>query len=208
MVSIKKLTHKFSVDTSISYPEWEVPQGEHCLLIGGSGSGKTTLLHLMAGLLQIQTGEVTIAHQGLKNLSAAQLDVFRGKYIGLVFQQPHLVGVLSVQDNLKLAQYLANESQSSTRITEVLESLNIAEKRTAKIYELSQGQQQRVAIARALLNKPKIILADEPTASLDDTNATSVMDILIDQAALHKATLIIATHDSRVKQRVTSQLVL
>lgn len=192
----------------MQYPDWEVAQGDHSLILGGSGCGKTTLLHLLAGLLRSQQGELVVAGTSLPSLGGAKLDSFRGKNIGLIFQKPHLINTLSVKDNLKLAQYLAHLPQDANRIEQVLSALDISGKANAKVYELSQGQQQRVAIARAVLNKPKVVMADEPTASLDDKNAFGVLDILEQQASDNQASLIIATHDQRIKDRIKTQLTL
>jgi putative ABC transport system ATP-binding protein len=208
MVRIKGLSYQYTGAQPVQYPDWEVAQGDHSLILGDSGCGKTTLLHLLAGLLKSQQGELMVAGTSLPQLGGAKLDSFRGKNIGLIFQKPHLINTLSVKDNLKLAQYLAQLPQDQYRIHQVLSALDIAGKANAKVYELSQGQQQRVAIARAVLNKPKVVMADEPTASLDDKNAFSVLDILEQQASDNQASLIIATHDQRIKDRIKTQLTL
>lgn len=208
MISLQNLSFHYGPQKRITFPDWEVMQGKHCLILGGSGCGKTTLLHILAGLRRHSEGTVTVAGEPLAALKGHQMDVFRGKNIGLIFQKPHLLGALTVQDNLLLAQYMAELPQDKQRIAEVLEALKLAERQQARVYELSQGEAQRIAIARAVLNKPKVVLADEPTASLDDDNSTKVLDILEEQAAMHGATLIIATHDKRVKDRFTHQLKL
>ncbi|MEM8893709.1 MAG: ATP-binding cassette domain-containing protein [Bacteroidota bacterium] len=208
MVRIQGLSYQYPGTQPVNYPDWEVSQGDHSLILGGSGCGKTTLLHLLAGLLKSQQGELEVAGTSLPSLGGASLDAFRGKYIGLIFQKPHLINTLSVVDNLKLAQYLAQLPQDKKRIDYVLGALDISEKAKSKVFELSQGQQQRVAIARAVLNQPKVVMADEPTASLDDQNAFNVLDILAEQASDNKASLIIATHDQRIKDRIKTQLEL
>ncbi len=208
MVRIKGLSYQYTGAQPVQYPDWEVAEGDHSLILGGSGCGKTTLLHLLAGLLKSQRGELLVAGTSLPQLGGAKLDSFRGKNIGLIFQKPHLINTLSVKDNLKLAQYLAHLPQDQSRINQVLSALDISGKANAKVYELSQGQQQRVAIARAVLNKPKVVMADEPTASLDDKNAFGVLDILEQQASDNQASLIIATHDQRIKDRIKTQLTL
>ncbi|MEQ8712154.1 MAG: ATP-binding cassette domain-containing protein [Cyclobacteriaceae bacterium] len=208
MVRIKGLGYQYTGAQPVQYPDWEVAQGDHSLILGGSGCGKTTLLHLLAGLLKSQQGELLVAGTSLPQLGGAKLDSFRGKNIGLIFQKSHLINTLSVKDNLKLAQYLAHLPQDQSRINQVLSALDISGKANAKVYELSQGQQQRVAIARAVLNKPKVVMADEPTASLDDKNAFGVLDILEQQASDNQASLIIATHDQRIKDRIKTQLTL
>ncbi len=208
MVRIQGLSYQYPGAQQVNYPDWEVTQGDHSLILGGSGCGKTTLLHLLAGLLKSQQGELTVAGTSLPSLGGAKLDAFRGRNIGLIFQKPHLINTLSVIDNLKLAQYLAQLPQDHNRIDHVLGALDITEKSKSKVFELSQGQQQRVAIARAVLNQPKVVMADEPTASLDDQNAFNVLDTLEEQANDNKASLIIATHDQRIKDRIKTQLEL
>jgi len=205
MIAIENLQVRYNLQTALSFPDWALPQGEKCLLLGNSGSGKTTLLHVLAGLLTPYGGKVHIAGQELFALSKVKRDRFRGQNIGLVFQRPHLVAALSVADNLRMAQYFANLPQSGSRVNEVLNDLGIAEKQNSGIHELSQGQQQRASIARALLNKPKLILADEPTSSLDDRNCEAVAKLLLEQSAKYRATLVISTHDQRLKSIIPNQ---
>ena len=119
-----------------------------------------------------------------------------------MLQRLHLIDSLSVLDNLLLAQYMAGEVQNPAHAREVLASLDLAEKANAKPHELSHGQAQRVAVARAVVNKPKLLLADEPTSNLDDVRCVQVLDLLLDQAKACGATLVIATHDQRIKARV------
>ena len=137
-------------------------------------------------------------------LSPAQLDRFRGKHIGIVLQRLHLIDSLTVLNNLLLAQYLAGEPQDAARVRDVLQSLDLADKTNARPHELSHGQAQRVAVARAVVNKPKLLLADEPTSNLDDVRCVQVLDLLLDQAKACGATLVIATHDQRIKSRVAN----
>lgn len=208
MIGVKNLTYSYDSSKHITFPPWEVARGEHSLILGGSGSGKTTLLHLLAGLLNASSGEVKVADADLALMRGHRMDVFRGKNIGLIFQRPHLISALTVEDNLLLAQYMAELPQDKNRIKEALEAMKLADRLHARVYELSQGEAQRISIARAVLNKPKVLLADEPTASLDDLNSEKVLDILTQQARQYNATLIIATHDQRVKNRFPHHLKL
>ena len=137
----------------------------------------------------------------LAQMSASQRDRFRGRRIGLVMQRLHLIGALTVAANLELAQSLAGLAKDRTRIDSVLDALDIARMRDRRPRTLSQGEAQRVAIARAVINRPALILADEPTAALDDDNANAALDLLFAQARGHGATLIVATHDARIKSR-------
>jgi len=204
MFSLTNLDHTFSTEKNIKFKDWETKQGEQWLISGTSGSGKTTLLHIIAGLLMPTKGDVLIADTLIYKLSASKADKFRGQNIGIVLQKPHLIDSLSVLDNLLLTQYLADITQNKNRVRDVLNVLQVSDKERSKTNTLSQGEAQRVAIARAVLNKPKIILADEPTASLDDINTEKVIELLKGQANESNATLIISTHDNRVKSHFSN----
>ena len=202
MLSLQNLTHAYAGATVLNVASWQAEQGAQWLMLGPSGSGKTTLLHVLAGILRPTSGQVTVADQDLTALSPAALDRFRGKHVGIVFQRLHLIDSLTVLNNLLLAQYMAGEPQDAARVRELLASLDLAEKASARPHELSHGQAQRVAVARAVVNKPKLLLADEPTSNLDDTRCVQVLDLLLAQAKACGATLVIATHDQRIKSRV------
>lgn len=206
MISIKRLQYSYNTDTSIAFPDWQLEENQHSLILGNSGCGKTTLLHLLGGLLRSDNGEITIGSTVLNKLSNTELDHFRGKNIGFIFQKPHVIHALNVEDNLFLAQYLGGIKRDSARVEKVLKQLNIIDKRKSKVYELSEGQAQRVVIARAVINRPTLILADEPTSSLDDENCEKVIRILEDQAQESKSTLVIATHDQRLKDMISKKL--
>lgn len=207
MLQLNQLTHTFGT-TNLSYPNWQVNQGEHAVILGNSGSGKTTLLHLIGGLMKPSSGEVSVDGQNLAKLSGGQLDKFRGQNIGIVFQRPHLVRSLSVAENLALSMMLGKSGSDKSRINELLDSLGVKDLNKRKIHQISQGQAQRVSIARAVVNSPKLLLADEPTASLDDESCTKVINLLKDQAKVNNSTLIVATHDQRVKSEFDNQLSL
>ena len=207
MLRIKALKHSYGQDT-IDYPDWEVEQGNHAIIIGNSGCGKTTLLHLVAGLMPPKEGVLEVAGENLADKSNTGLDRFRGEHIGIVFQKPHLVRSLTVRENLELSQYLARKKKDGKRVDQVLDHLGIKDLAGRKIYQISQGQAQRVSIARAVINSPKLLLADEPTASLDDENCKKVIALLKYQAEQTGATLIVATHDHRVKNEFKNQLSL
>jgi putative ABC transport system ATP-binding protein len=208
MIQINQLEFSYSGKPILHIPQWEIEQGKHCLFLGKSGSGKSTLLHLLAGLLKPLKGSIVVGNMRLSSLKPSEADAFRGNNIGLVFQKPHLIAAMSVRENLLLAQYAAGLPVDTSRADKVLDELNLAHRKEAKIYQLSQGEAQRVSIARALLNKPKVILADEPTSSLDDENCEAVLHILQKQALNYNATLAISTHDQRIKSRITHHLQL
>jgi len=204
MISIQSVAHQYNGSPLISFKDWQINEGEQWLLLGESGSGKTTLLHILTGILKPKQGEVNINNTAIYTLSSKNLDQFRGRNIGIIFQKPHLIKSLTIGENLALAQSFAKLPRNDERINEVLESLAIGNKHKAYPSELSQGQLQRVSIARAVINKPALLIADEPTSSLDDKNATAVLELLMKQSGLNQATLVVATHDKRVKDAFTN----
>jgi putative ABC transport system ATP-binding protein len=208
MIAVRGLAHRYGAVEALRLAEWKVVQGERWLVLGASGSGKTTLLHALAGLIRPSEGEIEVAGENVRRLEGGRLDRWRGTTVGIVLQALHLVKHLSVRDNLRLAQYLARVPQDDARISDTLTALGVAAKAARRPTELSQGEQQRVAIARAVVNRPKLILADEPTANLDDAAAARVVDLLSEQAARHGATLVVATHDARVKGKFRERLEL
>ena len=208
MVAVHALEHRYGAAIALRLSQWRVAQGERWAVLGPSGSGKSTLLHVLAGLVRPSAGEVEVSGQNLRKLQGATLDRWRGATVGVVLQALHLVRHLSVRDNLRLAQYLAHLPQDDTRIDDTLASLGVADKAARRPAELSQGERQRVAIARAVVNRPKLLLADEPTANLDDAAAAVAVDLLTEQAARHGATLVVATHDARVKAKLRERLEL
>jgi len=199
MISVESVAHSYSDETPITFKNWEIKDGEQWLLLGSSGSGKTTLLHILTGILKPAKGKVLMDDVSIYDLSAKALDQFRGRHIGIIFQRPHLIKSLTIAENLAIAQSFANLPVDQKRISEVLASLGIADKQNDLPAELSQGQLQRASIARAVINKPLLLIADEPTSSLDDRNAEAVLELLLMQSRLNQATLIVATHDNRVK---------
>jgi putative ABC transport system ATP-binding protein len=192
----------------VAIPEWAVAAGQHSLILGPSGSGKSTLLHLIAGLLRPSRGRVLVAGQDLGALAPAALDAFRGRVVGIVLQRLHLIQALTVRDNLRLARTLARLPADPARIEALITDLGLRELAGARPSRLSEGEAQRVAIARAVVNHPALILADEPTSALDDANCATVLRMLLAQAEASGATLLIATHDARLKAQLTHTLEL
>ncbi|KAA2244769.1 ATP-binding cassette domain-containing protein [Chitinophaga agrisoli] len=184
----------------LRFPALYCGAGEVLLITGSSGAGKTTLLHLLAGLLLPQSGEVRIADTVTTRLPAAEMDRFRGAHTGIIYQQPHFIAALQVRDNLLLAGRLARKPVTPEAVNRITHALGIHHLLQQYPARLSQGEQQRVSIARALLPAPPLILADEPTASLDDHNCTAVAELLAEQAGEQQAALVIVTHDSRLKE--------
>jgi putative ABC transport system ATP-binding protein len=185
----------------------DLNSNENLLIIGDSGVGKTTLMHLLAGLLKSNSGSIKLFDKELSQLSSHKLDKFRKNNIGIVFQRPHFVNSLTVKENLQLAQYIANKKDNN-RIENILKNLNIFDKSNKKTNQLSQGEKQRASIALAIVNSPKLILADEPTSSLDDNNCLKVIKLLKKQATDFGAQLIVITHDSRLKKHFKKSIEL
>lgn len=209
MIRLQQLSFQYHPTSQrIHFPDWKVEQGEHALILGSSGSGKTTLLHLLAGLLRPDAGEIVVGKENLASLSNGKLDKYRGKNIGLVFQKPHLLNSLTLEQNLLLAQYMAGLKQDHKRVDSVIDTLGLAHRQKALVHTLSQGEAQRASIARSVLNTPTVILADEPTSSLDDENCERVLHILREQANTYQATLVIATHDQRVKDVIDKHYIM
>jgi len=208
MLRLSGIRQRYGTKEVLNLARFEAAQGEHWLVLGASGSGKTTLLHILAGLVRPSEGQVSVFHTDILSLSGNRLDAWRGANVGIVLQALHLVKHLSVRDNLRLAQYLARLPHDDVRVADTLGALGIADKAGRKPAQLSQGEQQRVAIARAVVNRPRLLLADEPTANLDDTAAASVVELLSEQAGRHGATLVVATHDARVKGKFRERLEL
>jgi ABC-type lipoprotein export system ATPase subunit len=208
MLQAQNLKFSYGGSNTLSFPNIECQDGEHWLLLGQSGSGKTTLLHLLGGLLSPQNGSIKIGETEMSRLNGSNLDKFRGQNIGIIFQTAHFVKALTVQENLILAQQLAGKKIDKQLIVNVLQKLNLEHKLKSKTSELSVGEQQRVAIARALVNSPALILADEPTSALDDKNTDEVIQLLEKTASEANATLIIVTHDNRLKDYFKNQIML
>jgi putative ABC transport system ATP-binding protein len=204
---IKTESLKFSYDGKkyFDFPDINLDSGENLLIIGNSGIGKTTLLHLLAGILKPESGSINVSGTDISKFSDTELDKFRGDNIGIVFQKPHFISSLTINENLKLAKYLS-PSKTSGDAKKILESLNIKDKYQQKPNQLSEGEKQRASIALALINSPSLILADEPTSSLDDFNCDNVIKLLKKQAKDHKAQLIVITHDARLKKHFKNNL--
>lgn len=194
---------------ALKLPELRVARGDRLCVLGASGSGKTSLLNVIAGMLphDVVQGEVNVAGTNLRALSEKERDQFRADHIGYVFQRFELAPSLSALENVMLAGTFGQKRDRHTlekEATERLEALAVAHRKDAKPAALSVGEAQRVAIARATLGSPELLLADEPTANLDDNAALAVLDLL-DEAAQDR-TLLIVTHDSRVKTRFDAHL--
>jgi len=208
MIASHGLQYRYPGGVVLAFPDVEVPQGGVLLLRGRSGVGKSTWLTLAAGLRAPSAGELVVAGQSLAALTAVQRDAWRARHIGFLPQQLHLSAALTVAGNLGLAYFAAGLPEDRAAIQRALAALGVVELAPRKPAQLSGGQAQRVALARAVLLQPKVILADEPTASLDDAAACDALSLLQAAAAQAGATLVIATHDARVRQALPQAMVL
>lgn len=185
-----------------------VKEGEFVAIIGASGSGKSTLLHIMGALDKPDKGSVAFSGQDLRSFGAGQLNKFRNKKVGFVFQFYHLLDELNVLENVYLpvmagrsiAGWFFCRKWAKKRAKELLKQLGLSERAGHKPYQLSGGERQRVAIGRALMNEPRLLLADEPTGNLDSATGNSILEVL---EKLNKAgqTIVMVTHDDRIAQR-------
>jgi ABC-type lipoprotein export system ATPase subunit len=197
-------SHSLSIvygTNKIMFPDLNIKKGEHHLIIGESGSGKTSLLNILGGILQPSSGKVQISGTDISKLKKTKLDSFRGNVLGFVFQTPHFVKSLNVLDNLLFTQYCTGNKILKYDVISFLNKVGLKHKLNSKITDLSEGEKQRISIVRGLLNSPKIILADEPTSALDDSSCKKVVNLMRDLANEIGATLLIVTHDNRLKDQ-------
>jgi len=200
MIETLGLAYRYPGGAELRFRDVQVDQGGTLLLRGPSGSGKSTWLALAAGLLTATEGEIIVAGQPLRPLGGRARDAWRAGAIGLLPQKLYLSDALTVAGNLALVYYAAGLPVDHGAITRTLDILGVADLAQRKPEQLSGGQAQRVALARAVLRAPRVILADEPTASLDDVACASALDLLRQSAQACGATLVIATHDRRVAE--------
>ena len=202
MISTRQLSYCYANGPAIVFADLDLAQGGVLLLSGASGSGKSTWLALAAGLLAPSGGDITVAAQPLSQLVAVKRDAWRAQTIGFLPQKLHLSAALTVFENLQLAQWAAGVAVDKQTIDHALAALGVDDLQARRPAQLSGGQAQRVALARATLLQPKVILADEPTASLDDDACESALGLLCATAGRLHASLVIATHDGRVRNYV------
>jgi putative ABC transport system ATP-binding protein len=199
MIRSEQLAFHYPGGIALTFTDVDLPQGGALVLRGNSGSGKSTFLALAAGLLTATQGHIEVAGQDPAKLSAPQRDAWRGRTVGFLPQRLHLSDALTVFDNLALAYFAIGQPTDKAQIMRSLDALGVADLAQRRPHALSGGQAQRVALARAVLMQPRVILADEPTASLDDDAAQSAVTLLAQAALRCQATLVVATHDARVQ---------
>jgi len=208
MIRTRGLAHAYPGAALRRFPDVDVRQGGTLLVRGRSGSGKSTWLSLVAGLRGTATGDLFVAGLQIGTQRGAEIDAWRARSIGFLPQKLHLSSALTVADNLALAYFAAGRPRDDAAIARALEHLGVADLAARRPHQLSGGQAQRVALARAVLLAPELLLADEPTASLDDEAAACALALLQSSAAACDATLVIATHDQRVVQALAGAVVL
>lgn len=204
----ENITKQYKGETKLIFPDIRIKQNEHLLLLGDSGSGKTTLLQILSGLLNPTSGTVTLKHSNLYELSESKRDQLRGKHIGLVYQNPLLIKSLTVKENIKAACRLSQSSFDPDYFTKLTKKLGIESILSKFPHQISQGQAQRTAVARGMITKPELLLADEPTSSLDDSNAEQVVKLFLALTQEFGTTLIISTHDKRITDFFENRIVL
>ncbi|AHZ54528.1 MULTISPECIES: ABC transporter ATP-binding protein [Bacillus cereus group] len=175
-----------------------IRRGEFVTIVGASGSGKSTLLHILGGLDRPSSGNVFIGDENIYNYKDNELSIFRRRKVGFIFQFFNLIPVLNVQENIALPALLDEEQVDDHYLDEIIRTLGLNERRDHLPSELSGGQQQRVSIGRSLINKPDIILADEPTGNLDTKNTKEVLNLLKVTAKKYNQTVILITHDPAI----------
>ncbi len=208
MLQSKQLTFSYNPQKQFVFPDITCEDGKSLLILGQSGKGKTTLLHLLALLLKPQSGQVWVNSREVAGFNPKQLAHIRAQHIGIIYQKAHFVTALSVLDNMLLSNYLADQQQDRDRAVQLAEQLGFSDHLSKKTNQLSQGEQQRVSIARALMNHPSVILADEPTSSLDDRNCDRVVALLKEHSSRIGASLVVVTHDQRLKDIFPDRVVL
>ena len=212
MISISNLTKTVRSGTEdltiLSGVSLEIPDGQFVALTGASGSGKSTLLGLLAGLDSPSSGSITIDGDEITTMSEDGLATLRSSKIGFIFQSFHLIPSLTAYENVLIPMEIIGARDAHARAKELLDDVGLANRGHHYPTELSGGEQQRVAIARAFANRPKILLADEPTGNLDSKNGQHIFDLM---TALHegsRVTLVLVTHDQELAARAERQIIL
>ena len=206
MIQTRQLSYRYPDGPTLNFPDIDVAQGSVLLLSGPSGCGKSTWLALVAALVAPTSGALTVAGQALGALENIAADAWRARAIGFLPQKLHLSAALTVLQNMGLVFWASAQPEDAGRISAALTALGVQDLAQRKPAQLSGGQAQRVALARAVLLQPRVILADEPTASLDDEAAADAVGLLLTTAQAQGATLVIATHDARVAALIPSEV--
>lgn len=192
-----------TVVTAVNRANLEVYDGEFLAIIGASGSGKSTLLHVLAGLDRPNSGKILVRNNDITQMTADELAIFRGNFLGMIFQSHNLIPQFTALENILIPTMMCNKPEFSyeEHFKTLVASLRIADRLHHLPSELSGGQQQRVSIARALINRPQVVFADEPTGNLDRENADEVLKLLIETKEKLNQTLIMVTHDMSIAEK-------
>ncbi|ADH65118.1 translation initiation factor IF-2 (plasmid) [Allomeiothermus silvanus DSM 9946] len=209
-VCLRGVICRYGEDVTLCFPDLEIPSGEQAVLLGPSGSGKTTLLHLLAGLRGPSAGEVWVDGRNLATLSEAQRDAYRRERVGYLFQDFYLMEGYTALENVLLGLGIAGVRGAAAlrQAAEILRAVGLGQRLSHPPKRLSTGERQRVALARAVAHRPRLLLADEPTAHLDRSRAATALDLLTQTAKTLGATLVVATHDPWVMERFPRRLEL
>jgi putative ABC transport system ATP-binding protein len=199
-LEFKNIRFSYGTNPVLDLHDFVVGAGEIVFLYGPSGSGKSTLLELIAGVLQVQSGDLTVLQESYKQKKISQLDQFRADHIGYIFQSFNLIPYLSVTENLLLPLMFSNQKLDEGRFNKLIKGLGLTPFLDRPVTDLSVGQQQRVAAARALLKKPKIILADEPTSALDYDHREKFLELLFHFCKEDKTTVLFVSHDRTIEK--------
>ena len=214
MINIHNITKTYNKGATkveaLKQVSFSIENGEMVALMGASGSGKSTLLSLIGGLDKCDSGSISVDEENISALNAEKLADFRRDKVGFVFQQFHLIPTLSVVENIMLPLLPSEikKAECYSVAKEALEKVGLCAREKHLPGELSGGEQQRVAIARALVNKPEIILADEPTGDLDSKTGEKILELLQTLNQEEKVTIIIATHDDKIAQKAKRKIIL
>ncbi|MBK9270578.1 MAG: ATP-binding cassette domain-containing protein [Saprospiraceae bacterium] len=208
MLQTHSLRKNYSANKKILFPDIRLANAEQLLIHGPSGCGKTTLLHLLCGILKPTSGSIRFGEQDYSDLKGSQMDAFRGQYFGVCLQRPVFIQSLTSLENLLFTLQLAGKKPDREYCIAQMQTLGISHTAHQMCGTLSPGEQQRLMFLKALIHRPKCIIADEPSSSLDDVNAQSVIDLLISQCKSSGAMLIVVSHDSRIKSVFPNQISL
>ncbi|MNI18965.1 ABC transporter ATP-binding protein YtrE [compost metagenome] len=210
MITVKELKKQFWMNGKalpiLDVPKWEVTQGQRVAITGPSGSGKSTLLHVLSGVIRADEGELLVNSEPLHKYSEGERDIFRSRQVGYVLQDFHLIPSLSAEQNIELVMPSSMKHKERRRsMDEWLERVGMQDRSRHLPSQLSRGQQQRIAMVRALINHPRLILADEPTGSLDWETAQDIMRLLLELCEKESLTLITVTHDQHLSSLFPTQ---
>lgn len=199
VIQSSELKFSYQETDDFHFPDIQLQESEAALLLGPSGSGKSTLLHLLSGLLQPSSGRIEIMGQDFTALKERDKENFRARKLGLIFQRSFFLPYLSLKENLLLSARYQGRQLKADYVMSIFKDLQISHLANKKPSECSLGEQQRASIARAILQEPALILADEPSSALDDKNASIVAELLLSITQQSKSSLLIVTHDQRLK---------